>query len=126
MAEIVEKELSYALQGALMEVFNRLGPGFREETYKRALVVELSARGIPYEVEKSILIRYRGDVIDEYHLDLVIDGKIIVELKAVSEIHPRFEAQLLSYLKASGLRLGYLVNFGSDRLFMKRLLRDPS
>ena len=77
---------------------------------------------IPCEVEKSIPIAYRGEVIDEYRLDLLVEGKIVVEIKAVSEIHPRFEAQVLSYLKASGLKLGYLVNFGTDKLLMQRLV----
>lgn len=123
MTEIIEKELSYRLQGAIMEVYNTLGPGFREETYRRALILELNARGIPHEVEKGISIKYREQKIDEYRLDLVVDGKIVVELKAVSEMHSRFQAQLLSYLKASGLRLGILVNFGTDKLIMKRLVR---
>lgn len=120
--EIIEKDLSYRLQGAMMEVYNQLGPGFREETYKQALIRELIIRGIPHEVEQPIPIHYRGEKIDEYRLDLLIESRIIVELKAVSELHPRFEAQLLSYLKAARLKLGYLVNFGSDQLVMKRIV----
>ncbi|MBN1476053.1 GxxExxY protein [Candidatus Sumerlaeota bacterium] len=120
--DLIEKDLSYRLQGAMMEVFNRLDPGFREETYKRALQSELRVRGIAFECERPIPISYRDEIIDEYRLDLLIEGRIIVELKAVPELHPRFEAQLLSYLKAAELELGYLVNFGSEKLIMKRIL----
>jgi len=119
-SKILYRELGYQVQGALQDVYNSLGPGFREETYRRAVMKALQARGVPFETEKTIDIRYRGAVIDEYRLDLVVDGKIILELKAVDELHPRFEAQLLSYLRASGMRLGLLVNFGSDKLMVVR------
>jgi GxxExxY protein len=113
---ILYKDLGYQVQGALRDVYSALGPGFKEQTYERALAKALRARGIPLEVEKEIDIEYGGEVIDQYRLDLVVDGKIVVEVKAVDDLHPRFEAQLLSYLRASGLRLGILVNFGTDRL----------
>ena len=105
-----------------MEVYNTLGPGFREETYKKALIEELKRQKIRFDIEYPIQIIYKDKSIDEYRLDMVVEGKIIVELKAVNEMHPRFEAQLLSYLKASGLKLGLLVNFGSDELEIKRFL----
>ncbi len=122
MGELIEKDLSYRLQGAMMEVHFRLGPGFREETYRQALMRELSVRQIKFETEKTIDVCYSGDVIDQYRLDLLVEGKIIVEMKAVSEIHSRFEAQILSYLRAANLELGYLVNFGVEKLAMKRIL----
>jgi len=117
---ILYRELGYQVQGALHDVFNALGPGFRELTYQRAVMKALHVRGIPFETEKMVDIAYAGEVIDRYRLDLVVDGKIILELKAVAELHPRYEAQILSYLRASGLRLGLLVNFGSDRLRIVR------
>jgi GxxExxY protein len=120
--EIIEKDLSYKLQGAFMEVHRELGPGFREETYKRALLIELRRRNLNFETEKAIPVRYHDEIIDEYRLDLLVEGKIIVELKAVPQLHPRFEAQLLSYLRAAQIKLGYLVNFGSDHLTMQRVL----
>lgn len=117
---ILYKELGYQVQGILREVHSSLGPGFREKTYQRAVIRALQQQGIPFETEKPIDIVFRGQVIDQYRLDLVVDGKIILELKAVDELHPRFEAQLLSYLKASVLHLGILVNFGSDKLHIVR------
>ncbi len=120
MAKLIHEELSYQIRGALFEVYNQLGPGFREETYKIAVVSELQQRGIPVEREVSIDIIYKGLPIDRYRLDIVVDEKVIIELKAVDELHPRHAAQLLSYLKASGLRLGLLVNFGSDQVRIVR------
>jgi GxxExxY protein len=117
---IIYKELGYRVQGALQAVYSALGPGFREQTYQRAVKQELAKRGIPFETEKGIEISYAGETIDEYRLDLVADGRIILELKAVDNLHPRHEAQVLSYLKASGLFLGLLVNFGSDKLQIVR------
>ena len=105
-----------------MRVYNELGPGFREETYKKALIKEFGKNNISVNAEKVIPIKYDGEIIDEYRLDLVVFDKIILELKAVSEMHPMFQAQLLSYLKASGLVLGLLVNFGADKLYIKRLV----
>lgn len=121
-SNLVYEELTYGIRGCLMEVYNRLGPGFREETYKKALVKELELAGLSSSREHTIEVRYRGGVIDEYRLDFVVEGKVVLELKAVGQMHPRFEAQLLSYLKASGLRIGFLVNFGSSELHIKRLV----
>ena len=116
MGKLLYEELTYRIRAALFEVHSNLGPGFREETYEIATIVELESRGIPVAREVTIPVRYKGTVIDNYRLDIVADEKVILELKAVDELHPRREAQLLSYLRASGLRLGLLVNFGSEHL----------
>jgi GxxExxY protein len=120
MSNLLYEELTYQIRAALFEVFNTLGPGFREETCKIAVVTELGRRGIPVAREVTIPISQKGILIDDYRLDIVVDSKIIIELKAVDELHPRHEAQLLSYMKASGLRLGPLVNFGADKLRIVR------
>jgi GxxExxY protein len=116
MNGLIHAELTYQIRSALYEVHKNLGPGFREETYRRALLVELKKRSISYEIEKRITIVYHGNPIDFYRMDLVVEGIVIVELKAVGELHPRYEAQLISYLKASGLPVGLLVNFGEPSL----------
>jgi GxxExxY protein len=118
--KVLYSEVSYALQGAFDEVYNVLGPGFREETYRQALMQELRLRGIPFETEKYYDIPYKLGVADRYRADFVVDDKIIVELKAVVSMPPAFEAYLLSYLRASKLRVGYLVNFGAARLQVER------
>jgi GxxExxY protein len=122
MEELIYKEQTFKIRRCLMNVYNKLGPGFREETYKRALIKELRTNDIPFEREKPISIKYNGETIDEYRLDLIVFDKIILELKAVTDMHPMYEAQLLSYLKAAELKLGLLVNFGTNKLFIKRLV----
>jgi GxxExxY protein len=97
----------------VFEIHNRLGPRFTEYIYEEALSYELEAHQIPYERQKPIKVFYKGKDLGLYKLDLVIDGKIILELKAVTELNDLFKAQVLSYLKATGLRLGILINFGS-------------
>ncbi|MEW6605830.1 MAG: GxxExxY protein [bacterium] len=120
--DLIYGDLTYAIRSCLMEVYNKLGPGFREETYKKAVIEELNIKGLSVLTEHPIQIIYRDKIIDEYRLDLIVEGKVILEIKAVAELHPRFEAQLLSYLKASQVKIGLLVNFGSDKLFIKRLV----
>jgi GxxExxY protein len=122
MAELLYKELSYQIRSVLFEVYNTLGPGFREETYKIAALAEMRRRGMKTAREVEIEIEFKGEIIDKYRLDIVVEDKVILELKAVDELHPRYRAQLLSYLKASGLRLGLLVNFGSDKLEIVRIV----
>lgn len=122
MGKLIYEDLSYAIRGALMEVYNSLGPGFREETYKLATLAEMRRQSIKTAREFEIEIRFKGEIIDKYRIDIVVDEKMILELKSVEQLHPRHRAQLLSYLKASGLRLGLLVNFGSDKLEIERIV----
>ena len=122
MGKLLYEELSYQIRGALLEVYNTLGPGFREETYKKATLAELRRRKMKVSREVEVRIKFKGEEIDTYRLDIVVDDKVILELKAVDELHPRHRAQLLSYLKASGLRLGFLVNFGSDSIQIIRVI----
>jgi GxxExxY protein len=122
METLLYKELTYQTRGALFEVYNTLGPGCREETYKIATLAEMRRRGMRTAREVAIDIRFKGEIIDTYRLDIVVEDRVILELKAGDALHPRHRAQLLSYLKASGLRLGLLVNFGSDKLEIVRII----
>ncbi len=124
MKRLVHEELSSQIRGLLMEVHNTLGPGFREETYKIAVLTEAQRRQFSVEREVSIDVAYKGQVIDQFRLDLVVERSVILELKAVDELHPRHRAQLLSYPRASGLQLGQLVNFCNDRLEIIRLVNE--
>jgi GxxExxY protein len=116
MAELLYEDLSFKIRNPIFTVHRNLGPGFREETYQRAAIRELENQNPKVEREKPIDIRYGGEIIDTYRLDLLVEGKIIVELKAVDQPAPIHEAQLLSCLKASGIRVGLLVNMGSRRI----------
>lgn len=121
--EILYKEESYEIIGACMEVHKVLGPGFLEPVYQEALSCELRSRNIPYEKEKVLRIIYKGMTLEKgYVADFVCYDKIIVELKAVKELTMEHESQVLNYLKATGYKLGLLVNFGGRSLEYKRLV----
>ncbi len=120
--KVVYKELSFKIIEACFEVHNILGPGYSEKIYEEAVSKELRNRGIGYERQKLVEIYYKGEKIGEYRLDLVLENRIILELKAVSELSNIFEAQLLSYLKAAGMKLGILVNFGSKKVIYRRIV----
>jgi GxxExxY protein len=121
--EILYKEESYEIIGGCMEVHKVLGPGFLEPVYQEALSCELRSRNIPYEKEKVLRINYKGMTLEKsYVADFVCYDKIIVELKAVRELMPEHESQVLNYLKATGYKLGLLVNFGGRSLEYKRLV----
>jgi GxxExxY protein len=106
--------LSNAVIGCIIEVHRELGPGLLEGVYHKALCVELKSRGIPFESEKPIAVNYKGQNVGEYRADLVVDGSIVVELKSVERDDPLFTAQLLSYMKLGGFKLGLLVNFNKQ------------
>jgi GxxExxY protein len=108
--------------GIVFQAHNTLGPGFTEDIYEEATVHDLETQDIPLERQKTIQVRYKGRVVGAYRLDLIIDGKIILELKAVSALNDVFKQQLLSYLKATDLRLGILINFGGKRVEAVRIV----
>ena len=106
-----------------MEVHSMLGCGFSEAVYQEALAIEMTERGIPFELEKLIQIDYKGKVLKKYYqADFVCYDKIILELKALSALTSEHESQLLNYLKATGLKLGILINFGEKSLVYKRFI----
>src|SRR6516165_616802 len=111
-----DEELARKVIGAAIEVHRLLGPGFIESIYRRALCHELSLLGIPYEEEKPILVPYKDIRIPGQKLDILVSSRIILELKTVEEFAPIHMAQLISYLKATGLRLGFLINFKTEVL----------
>ena len=110
---LIYSEESYAINGAAMEVYNQLGHGFLEPVYQEALEKEFLLRGIPFEREKLLTISYKGENLKQtYKADFVCYGKIIVELKAVSELTDAHRSQIYNYLHASGFRLGIILNYG--------------
>jgi GxxExxY protein len=106
-----DDRISHEIIGAAIEVHRILGPGFLEKIYERAMIHELGLRGLPVVPQREILVPYKGIEIPGQRLDLLVGERVILELKAIDELHPIHEAQLLSYLKATGLRIGLLVNF---------------
>jgi GxxExxY protein len=104
----------YALIGACFEVYNEMGNGYLEDVYQESLELELNDRSIPFVAQPKLPISYKGRPLRKhYEADLLVLDKVVVELKAVKTLLPEHEAQLLHYLKATGRRVGYLVNFGA-------------
>jgi len=120
--KIIYKELSYEIVNAGIQVHNALGPGFTEKVYEEALCIEFQHKGLNFERQKRIDVIYRDIKVGDYITDIVIEGKILLELKATTEHHPLFDAQVYSYLKATGLKLGLLFNFGTQKLTHKRIV----
>jgi GxxExxY protein len=113
MDNFLYKDETYAIHGALFEVYRTLGCGFLEAVYQKALEVELTQRNIPFASQVDIEIEYKGMKLEQtYRADLVCYNKIILELKAVQNLLPEHEAQLQNYLRATKMRVGLLVNFG--------------
>jgi GxxExxY protein len=111
--KILFRDESYAIQGAVFEVYREMGQGFLEAVYQECLEREFRDRRIPFASQKELLLRYKGNPLEQrYKPDFICYDKIILELKAVTELGKEHNAQLFNYLKASGLRLGLLVNFG--------------
>jgi GxxExxY protein len=126
MVEIIFKELSYAIVGAAMEVHRTLGSGFLEAVYQTALAHELKLRGTPFEEQVRLPVHYKDVLVGEYAADFVVDGKIILELKAVAEVSDVHQAQAINYLAATGYQLATLLNFGASKLQQERLVRHTA
>ncbi|MCC6569007.1 MAG: GxxExxY protein [Anaerolineales bacterium] len=126
MTEIIHKALSFAIIGAAMEVHRILGPGFLEAVYQAALEKELTLRGIPFQHQVELPVSYKGDVLGVYKADLVVDGKIIVEIKSISRLNASHQAQALHYLASTGLELAILINFGAGSLEHHRVVKSQN
>jgi len=116
------QETTEKIIGASFEVYNQLGYGFLEKVYKNAMQVELIQRGANCKTESQIKIHYKGVVVGTYYADLFIDEAVIAELKVAKQYNPADEAQLLNELKATGIKVGLLINFGKERVEFKRLV----
>lgn len=116
MGKLEYEKISYQIRGLIFEVYNTLGPGFKETIYHNALTEEFKKRGLPFEDKKKIRIEYKGKVVGVYEPDFIIEDKIIIEIKSVENMPKIFEKQLYSYLKSAHYKVGLLVNFGADKL----------
>ena len=115
-------ELTYQIRGAVFEVSRILGSGFLEKVYEKALLIELMLRGLRAESQVPIRVSYKGEAVGEYFADIVVEGQVIIELKAVEQIQKIHEAQLLNYLKATGYKIGLLINFTHPKAEIKRFV----
>jgi len=116
--------ISEKIIGCAFSVSNTLGAGFLEKVYQNALALELINAGLEIEKEKAITIFYKGTIVGEYFADILVNQQVIIETKAVQSLNEIHQAQLLNYLKATGLPLGLLFNFGTPKVQIKRMLHD--
>lgn len=114
-------QLTERIIGCAFAVGNALGPGFLERVYENALVIELSEAGLHAEAQKPIEVRYRNRVVGSYIADLVVEGVVLIELKACAALSDAHKAQCLNYLKATGLTTCLLINLGTDRVQVQRI-----
>jgi GxxExxY protein len=120
-------DLTGSIIGSAFEVINELGAGFLESIYEKSLAIALLQKGIQVQCQHPIHVYFRDQIVGEFYADLLVEGKVIVELKAVKEIAPAHQAQTINYLKATGIEVGLLINFGGPKLEYRRLTRhiDP-
>jgi GxxExxY protein len=120
--KLLHRSTTEAIIGAAFEVHQELGYGFLERVYQRALQVELVRRGVTAEIERRIQVQYKGAIVGDYDADLIVADSVAVEIKVNPHYDKRDEAQLLNELKATGLKVGLLVNFGRNKVEYKRLV----
>ena len=119
-------ELTEKILEACFEVINELGAGFLESVYAKALLIALTAKGLRCNAEAPLDVCFRGHRVGQFYADMVVEDCVIVELKAVKELLPEHKAQTINYLKATGIEVGLLVNFGNQRLQYHRLERQKA
>jgi GxxExxY protein len=123
---LVLEDITEKIIGAAFEVHRILGYGFLEKVYQRALQVELEQRGLQANLEEAIKVSFKGCVVGEYFADLLVEKKVVVELKVSKEYNPADEAQLLNELKATGISVGLLINFGREKVEFRRMVFSDS
>jgi|ERR1700730_1138029 len=116
------EEVTERIIGCAMKVSNTLGVGFLEKVYENALMVELARAGLAVEQQKPIKVSYEGVLVGDFSADIIVNGSVILELKTAKVIDGIHQAQLLNYLRATGLRVGLILNFGTPRLGIKRMV----
>jgi len=124
MGKLLYEDLSYKLRGCFYEIYNELGPGHKEQIYHEALKILFENKKIDFLEKKRLKIKFKGRDIGIYEPDFIIEDRIIVEIKSVLVMPKVFERQLYYYLKGSNYNLGYLVNFGHDKIDIKRRIYE--
>ena len=120
--ELEHKEITEQIIGAAFEVYRTLGYGFLEKVYQQAMQVELFQRGLKADTESATQVHYKGTVVGNYRADLYVENVVIVELKTAKTYMSEDEAQLLNELKATGIKVGFLINFGRTKVEFKRMV----
>ena len=122
--ELKHEAITKAVIGCAFEVINELGAGFLESVYEKALLLALQQKGVVAISQQACKVMFRGECVGDFYADILVEGKVIVELKAVKAIAPEHQAQIINYLNATGIEVGLLINFGNPRLEYKRFTRS--
>lgn len=122
MDMLVEEQLSYRVRGCVYEVSRELGGGFLEKVYENALMREFALRGLTAQAQVPLSVTYKGHTVGQYFVDMMVEDRILLELKAQEELPPSSQAQLINYLRASGRKIGMLINFTSPKAVIKRIV----
>ncbi len=117
-------EITYEIRGAIFEVNKVLGSGFLEKIYENALIIELKLRGLNVQSQVPLKVQYKDNSVGDYFADIVVEGQVIVELKVAERIEKVHEAQLINYLRATGIRVGLIVNMKHPKAEIKRMVLD--
>jgi GxxExxY protein len=120
--QLLHADITEQILGAAFEVHRTLGYGFLERVYQKAMQVELQLRGLKAEIEQKIVVRYKDQVVGLYEADVLVNDVVIVEIKIAAQYNAYDEAQLINELKATGIRVGMLINFGREKVQFKRLV----
>jgi GxxExxY protein len=122
--DMLHEEITGNVIGCAFEVINELGAGFLESVYQKAMIILLKEKGVLAESQHPVKVFFRGECVGDFCADIFVEGKVIVEQKAVKTIVPEHEAQIINYLKATGIEVGLLINFGNPRLEYRRFTRN--
>lgn len=122
--ELIHKELTDIILKAFFDVYNELGYGFLEKVYQNSLYIELKSKGLKVEAQRQVKVNFKGFEVGEYYPDLIIEDKIILELKAAECIVEEHENQLINYLRATNIEVGLLLNFGRKPEFKRKVFEN--
>jgi GxxExxY protein len=126
MPDFLHAEITHAIIRAFYDVLHQLGHGYSEKIYRRAVAIVLRERGLEATEERHIALHFHGTRIGVFYVDLVVEGRVVVEIKAARDLQPRDEAQILNYLKCAGGGVGLLVNFGHELKYKRFAMGNPS
>jgi GxxExxY protein len=119
--EFLYKDITEKIIKCFYNIYDELGSGFLESVYEKALMIELEEIGLKADSQKSLNVYFKDQLVGEFKTDIIVEDKVIIEIKAVTKIMPQHEAQLINYLKATGVKVGLLVNFGDKLQFERRV-----
>ena len=118
------EQITKSVIGCAFEVINELGAGFLESVYEEALLLALRQKGLSAKSQYPVKVMFRGECVGDFYVDIFVEDKVIIELKAVKTILPEHQAQIINYLNATGIEVGLLINFGNSKLEYKRFTRS--